>query len=238
MSHTPYNKIIWTDEMIAFIKGNFYTITNKQISDSLGLKLSTVRRKALELGYKRIEMEYWTPEQIMFLKETFTTKGDKELSVIFNKKWKKNKPWTLKHIEKKRMYLKFCRSKKQIKAIRNRNMSLGYWDNAHKKHWHTRGAATIGTVKNWDNREFVKTEEGYESLNRYTWKLHHGKIPENMNVVRINPFRSYNDIDNLELLTNEQLGARNSINRYPKELIQTIFLLSKLNKTLNEKQNK
>lgn len=229
------SKTIWTHEMIAFIKDNWQCMTNAEIAEVLGLNHAVVRAKTIELGFKRIEMEYWTKEQIAFLKTHYKTIGDIELSQIFNSKWKKNKPWTLKHIEKKRMYLKLRRSPAELKVIRQRNKLNGCWKNTTT--WKTRGEAPLGTVKIWKGKEYIKRDDGYHSLGRSTWETTYGMIPPGMNIVKLNPQLPASDITNLEMITNEQLAARNTIARFPADVRKTIYLLSKLNKKLNEKQN-
>lgn len=98
---TPYNKINWTLKMISFLKDNYESQSNAQLADSLGLKITTLRTKLYELGYKRMDLEYWTAEQVTFLKNNYKKIGDLELSEIFNAKWKKQKGWTKKtHGEK------------------------------------------------------------------------------------------------------------------------------------------
>lgn len=62
-----YGKIIWTDEMIHFLKENFNKMTNRELASCLNLKLTKVRDKCYEMGLKRMEMEYWTKDQVDFL---------------------------------------------------------------------------------------------------------------------------------------------------------------------------
>ena len=104
-----WNKIDWTDKRLKFLKENFNTMTNQQIADSLGLKITSVRHKCYELGLYKMTLEYWTDEQVDFLLKNYKEKGGTELAEIFNKKWYKDKGWTKKHIEKKRRYLKLKR---------------------------------------------------------------------------------------------------------------------------------
>ena len=109
-----WNKIDWTDKRLKFLKENYNTMTNQQIADSLGLKITAVRHKCYELGLYKMTLEYWTDEQVDFLLKNYKEKGDTELSEIFNEKWHKDKGWTKKHIEKQRRYLKLKRTPEEI----------------------------------------------------------------------------------------------------------------------------
>src|SRR5688572_22780245 len=131
----PPNKHEWTKAEINFIKKNFFRLTNPQLANALGLTLTLVRTKCYEMGLKRMELEYWTPAQIRFLKKNYGKYGDKELAEIFNKKWKKKKSWTLKHIEKKRLYLKLKRTPQQLRKIKDRAIKKGVYLEGLKKTW-------------------------------------------------------------------------------------------------------
>lgn len=53
-----YNAYPWSEKELQFIKDNFFKMTNPNLAKALGLKLTSVRTKCLELGLKRIEMQY------------------------------------------------------------------------------------------------------------------------------------------------------------------------------------
>ena len=99
---TKYNKIVFSDAEIQFIKDNFATMTNQQLADALGQKKTIVRTTGYKLGLKRMTLEYWTPPMVQFLRDNYQQMGDVELAEIFENEWPKNKPWCKKHIEKKR----------------------------------------------------------------------------------------------------------------------------------------
>ena len=116
---TRSGRLIWTDDMISFLKINFLNMTNQQLADALGLKLTKVREKCYELGLKRMELEFWSKEQVDFLLAYYEIMGDVEIAEIFNQLYAKKKGWTFKHIEKKRRYLKLRRTRTQVKKIKN-----------------------------------------------------------------------------------------------------------------------
>lgn len=238
-----YGKIIFSDADIQFIKDNFSTMTNQQIADALGLKITKVRTKAYELGLKRMELQRWTKKQEKFLKENYKEIGDTELAEIFEVKWFKSKGWTKKHIEKKRRYLKLKRSHIEKKNIKERNRLMGRFSMCALKRWETTGQFPIGTKRVWkrkDNSLFVviKTKSGFVHYNRYLWESEKGTVPKGMNVVikkGANPI-DYN-IDDLEILTDEELIKRNWHERYPIELRRSIKKVNKLKRTLKQKQD-
>ncbi len=121
----PPNSIIWTKNMLAFLKENFNSMTNKQLAKKLKLKLTSVRMKCYSLGLRRIEMEYWTKEQVMVLKRKYKIMGDVEIALLFQRHYPKNKKWTKTHIAKKRKYLSLNRTHKQVQAIMHKNASPG-----------------------------------------------------------------------------------------------------------------
>jgi hypothetical protein len=238
----PSNKLIWTDDQLAFLKANHKTLTNVKLSEALGVKLTSTRTKLYELGLYKMRLEYWTEEQVQFLREHYKIFGDVELGEIFNAKWKKNKGWSKKHIEKKRRYLGLKRSKQQKDEIQERNRLQGRFSINHWKRWIGR-TATIGEVRIWkeQNRPYkvVKTENGFVSYPRMLWTEKFGAIPKGFNVM----FRDGNtlncELNNLELVSDEQLAIRNGIQRFPVEIRKAIHTLAKLKRKIKsyEKQD-
>jgi HNH endonuclease len=193
----PKNKIIWTYERVAFLKKNWATMTNKELAVAMNLGLTSIRTKCYQLGMLRMEMAYWTKEQVQYLLDHYKTIGDVELAEIFEKKWPKNKRWTLKHIEKKRRYLSLKRTKNQLRLIKERNRVAGRFSINHWKRWYGREAA-IGTVKVW-HEEFgrpykvIKTEDGYVYLSRKMWEDNFGPVPEKHQI-------TFKDDDNMNVV--------------------------------------
>lgn len=232
----PINKIIFTPKQHQFLRNNYGSMTNRQLADALGLKLTRVRMELYSLGLKRMELQYWTKEQVQFLKDNYKLFGDTELAEIFEVKWHKPKGWTKKHIEKKRRYLKLKRTIAQKKNIFKRNKAMGRWSECAKKRWGTTGQAKKGDKRVWftsdSNLPFVviKTKTGFVHYNRWLWEKHKGTIPPGMNVVINGSDRINYTINDLILLTNAELSARNSKNRVASEFKETQNLIRKINK--------
>ena len=218
-------------------------MTNKELANHLGLKLTKLRMFLYEMGLKRMELQYWTEEQVQFLKENYREKGDKELAEIFNSKWHKKKGWTLKHIEKKRMYLNLKRTPCEIKKIKDGHKTKGAF--RHGKTWKTRGVSTPGTIKVWRNQFgkpflVIKTVEGFVHYNRYLWQKHHGPIPEDM-IIRTKDDNPLNiTIENLVMIDRSENAIRNTekYRSYPGELKDAIKSINQINKILNNVNKK
>lgn len=84
----------------------------------------------------------------------------------------------------------------------------------------------------------VRIKKGVFKLkHRVIYEKHNGEIPKNMYVVFKDKNKLNFDIDNLELISKKEHMARNTIQRFPKELKQLIHLNTKLKKLTHEKQN-
>lgn len=227
-----WNAIIWSDDMISFLKENFNKKTNQQLADSLGLKLTVVRIKCYELGLKRMELEHWIEPQIDFLKQNYKSIGDTEIAEIFNSKYPKNKTWTKKHIEKKRRYLGLKRDAEDLKKIKQGWKEKGIYKEANRKMWETRGVKTIGTIVKWGiktQRILIKTEEGYKFLLRYVWEQHFGTIEKGYNIYlkdgNYEAIKTIEDvkIENLMLVKDCEQAVINRVPNEYKELKLKIF---------------
>lgn len=213
-----WNKIDWTPERIYFLQKNFYQLTNKQLADQLGLKLTSVRTKCYELGLRRMDLEYWTDEQIEFLKDKYKEIGDSELAELFNCFWEKKKGWTKKHIEKKRRYLNLKRTTEENQKIKVRNHEAGRWAMCSTKRWDKTGRSEIGEIKVWKSPTgiplvVIKTENGFEHYAPWFYKKHIGDIP-NGYVVRTKDGNPLNiTVENLQLISRAEHARLNSINR-------------------------
>lgn len=72
----------------------------------------------------------------------------------------------------------------------------------------------------------------WEWTHRRNWEAVHGAIPKEMVLVFKTADHTDCSIDNLELITRRELMSRNTIQRFPPELKQTIRLLGKLKRTI------
>lgn len=84
----------------------------------------------------------------------------------------------------------------------------------------------------------VRLSQGkFVHKHRHVWEQANGPIPEGHVLVFKDGNKLNVCIENLELITRKQNMQRNTIARYPTELKQTIKLLKKLKRKIDEKQN-
>jgi hypothetical protein len=207
-----YNKIEWLPETDAFLRNNWDKKSNKDLAAAIGMKLSTVRKRLYQLGLKRMEQEYWTDEMVVFLKENYRFHGDKKLAEIFQKRYPKQKAWTLKHIEKKRNYLGLHRSKEELQAIKARQTKEGVWKINHWRRW--ADSFPINTIRVWhwegQPRKVIKRPEGYILLAPYIYQKEIGPIPAGHIVTHKDKDPLNCEPDNLESISREENALRNS----------------------------
>lgn len=238
------NAIIWTPQRVKFLQKNFDRMTNRQLSDALGLKLTSVRTKCYELGLKHMEMEYWTKRQVNYLVRHYREMGDTELAENFSQKWYKEKGWSKKHIEKKRRYMNLKRTTAEKKLIKERNRKTGCWAIGNVHMWETRGVTPIGELRIWNVNGrpiiVIRTETGFKHYARWLWTQKRGKVKRGY-VIRVKDPSKNITLRNLEMISRAENGIRNRRAglAYPDELRQAIKILNKLNKTIKhyEKQN-
>lgn len=86
-------------------------------------------------------------------------------------------------------------------------------------------------------QEHGKRSEKWRPVHVLLWESVHGPIPDGHIVVFAN--RVQRDIrpENLELISRAENMRRNSIHRYPKELVGLMKTAGKLRRVINEKQN-
>lgn len=239
MARTAYNKITFTPAQRKFLTDNWPNMTNVQLAESLGLKVTRVRMELYAMGLKRMEQEKIPSQAVEYIKEHYRTMGDTEIAQELQQRWPKNKGWSKKHVEKKRRYLKLKRTKAQIQAIHTRNVALGMFADCPVKAWETRGGATpVGTIKIWcsHGRRFqvIKLKAGFVHYWPWLWRKHFGPVPDDM-VVRS---RASPDViakpSDLYVMTRAELAAENREAHLalPPELKETIKTINKLKKTL------
>lgn len=189
-------------------------MTNQELADHFGVKITWMRTRMYEMGLKRQEFEYYTPEQIAFLKVNYVFYGNTELAEIFNINFPRKKRWSLNSFEKKLGYLKLKRTTEQLEAIQNRNVKTGRFSECAKKRLETTGQMPIGTVRVWKQQGYqfavIKTEKGYEYLSRYLWNKNIGPVPEGMCVSLKKGSPIICSIDDLELISRVENAMRNA----------------------------
>lgn len=84
----------------------------------------------------------------------------------------------------------------------------------------------------------VRIRQGkYKLKHRHVWEQTNGSIPRDSIIVFKDGNKLNCTIDNLEMITKAENMMRNTMRRFPVELQQSIKLIHKLKKQINEKQN-
>jgi len=210
----PVNKIEWSAGMLSFLKNNYSTMTNQELADRLGLKLTSTRTKLYELGFKRMELEYWTDDQVLFLKENYKRIGDVELAEIFTEMFYKAKGWTNKHIEKKRRYLKLKRTEQHKNEIQERNKEAGRFSINHWKRWFELKAKP-GTIRIWKGEngkpfKVIKVADQFVHYAPFCFEAYFGPVPEGYIVQLLDSDNMNIKIENIGLMTRQESMLINS----------------------------
>jgi len=91
-----------------------------------------------------------------------------------------------------------------------------------------------GYLKKKIRDDLRPTRLNWVYVHRMIWEQHYGPIPAGQNVCFKDGNKRNFDIDNLELVSDEDLGARNIYhNKYPKEVCQLIQLTGVLTRRIN-----
>lgn len=197
MKRTPHNKIVFTDEMKQFLKDNYQHMTNKQLAEALGLKLSRTRAELYSMGLKRMELRKWTESEVEYLKSNYRTKGDKEIGEHLGR--------TNKMVCKKRGYLNLKRNAKDILFIRRRNNKI-------YSHGYQKGQQPMGTRKEGEEWQrpgcslgtwYIKYNGEVRRKAHVVWEQHNGIIPKGM-VVRHKGSMDDDSIENLMLISKSE----------------------------------
>lgn len=239
-----YGKVIFTTDDLNFIRANWPTMTNPELATALGVKLTRLRNELHGMGLKRMEMEYWTLEQVDFLKSNYRQIGDMELAEYFEATWPKQKPWTKKHIEKKRNYLDLHRTDEELIKIHARNTKAGRFQICAVKRWAKSYQSPIGDLRLWNKTEgghfvVIKTAEGWKHHNRWLWEQHHGKLTSDQLVVPKNGFQLLCELEDLEVINREEHAFRNSTRRakYSPEIKEIMKLTKALKKQIKQSKS-
>ncbi len=210
-------KIEYIHDHETFIRENFDKMTNKELAAAMGFTIQYIRVKCHGMGLYRMRLEYWTEDQIQYLKDNYQHIGDKELSELFESKWKKNKSWTIKHIEKKRNYLNLKRTKAELQAIQDRNVELGRFKNCPTNRWLKYGVSKDGEIRMWRCQNgryvpFIKVNGRFTHWARYTWEQANGPVAPGVNIVFKNndPWEYPKGIEILTAVSDSELSRRNS----------------------------
>jgi hypothetical protein len=201
----------WTEEEIEYLKNHFHNSYTKHLCNILNKSYTSIAGKAYAFGLKK------SPE---FLKAELEIQADRLRVIGANSRYKPNHVPTNKGKEMSADLYAKCAPTMFKKGNKPHNC----------KH---DGAERISV----DGYMEVRIKEGkYKYKHRVIYEQHYGPIPDGM-IVRFKDGNKMNlNLDNLELIDRGQNMLNNTIQRFPKELIQTIRLVNKLKTKINAKE--
>ena len=206
----------WTPQQIQVIKDKYAETQTVYIAQELGLDTVVVYRKAHQLGLRKSQA---------FLKSEASGRLN-PLSVLGQKTRFKPGQIPPNKGKKQQDYM----APEAIERTAKTRFKKGNVPANHKE---------IGTERLSKDGYFeIKTAKGYLLKHRVIWAENFGPIPKNMIVGFKDNNKTNLEVSNLELLTRQQNMLRNSIQRFPSEIIATIKIVSKLNKKLKNHGDK
>lgn len=100
------------------------------------------------------------------------------------------------------------------------------------------GCIVIRRDKNGFLYKYIRLSKGnWALLHRYNWEQANGKIEPGMIISFVDGNTLNCEISNLEILSMEQNMLRNSKHNFPDEIVPTMALISKLEKSIKSKSN-
>lgn len=100
--------------------------------------------------------------------------------------------------------------------------------------------AVIGEIRWREATEYfmIKIEDNvWEFYHKHIWEKENGPVPPGFNVVFKDGIKKNCIPENLECISNQELMARNTIARFPPELIGSIHRVSRLKRIIKDVQN-
>lgn len=197
----------FTREEIQYIKEHYPHTMTENIAKTLGRPKSSIHGKAYCLGIKKTKEFMQSAESGVFIKGSTT--GEKtrfKKGQIPPNKGKKMDP----------------ELKKRIKHT--------FFTKGHLPHnAKYDGAISVRHEKNGTPYYWIRlSKANWELLHRHIWMQHNGPIPKGFNIAFKDGNQANCKLENLELISNEELMNRNTIQRYPPELKKAIRLISKI----------
>ena len=213
----------WTEKDIEMLRLYYCDTQLKDLSKLLGKSAQSIYGMAYKLGFKR--SEFFLAENCRFKKGTNTGANFrfKKGQTSWNKGVKKDQ-----YIEKmpNDSYLKMIKTCFKKGNTPHNACPVGYEvlrkDKGGKSYW------------------MIKIAESSKLVykHKHIWEQANGPITKGHNIIFKDGNTHNCTIENLECISNAELMRRNSIQRFPPELISTIKLLHKLKrKTHGTQQN-
>lgn len=209
----------WTAEEDAIIKAEYATTSTLELALKMNRSEKSVYSRAFGFGIKKSKEYQENLNQKLGenLKDLGARHRFKKGDTPVNKGKKQTEYMTAEGIERS----KATRFKKGV--VSNNVVPVGTISERRNER---RGTVYL----------YIKEKEHHwEQLHRHVWRNHYGEIPKAHNII----FKDGNtlncEIDNLECVSDIKNMLRNSIQRYPEELIAVMQLTGKLKSKIARK---
>lgn len=219
----------YTKQEIDYIKKHYKSKTYKQIANELGRSTKSVNGKARQLGLTKkkiiIKNRVWTKEKDAELARIYPFKSNKEVADLLN--------LTVRAIQSRAKHLCLYKDPSFVKN--------GLYKKGNLPH----STRPIGYVRHTLDGPMIKiansrTKADWITYQLYVWLSAGNKMPQDGYFVRLKP--EYKNLPyeqwesrHMALVNRRQNLEKNTIHRYPKEVVSAIQLLSSLRKQINEK---
>jgi len=205
--------LVWNEAQIALLHQHYPTSRAEDLKKIIGKSIKSIYAKANVLGIKK-DPAY---------KSDMIRWADKNRSVFQkgNIPFNKGKKWSEYMSPEGREILKATQFKK---------------GNINHKNTFDGNVTIRRDSKGYYYKQIRLSKSVWQKYHQYIWEQVNGKIPDGMLVVFKDKDTMNCNIENLELISRKENMERNTIHRYPKELITTIKLLANVKSKFNINQ--
>ena len=205
--------VVWNEAQIALLHQHYPTSRAEDLKKIIGKSIKSIYAKANVLGIKKdpaykSEMIRWADKN-----RGVFQKGN----VPFNK----GKKWSEYMSPEGRKILEATQFKK---------------GNINHKNTFDGNVTIRRDSRGYYYKQIRLSKSVWQKYHQYIWEQVNGKIPDGMLVVFKDKDTMNCNIENLELISRKENMERNTIHRYPKELITTIRILANVKSKFNINQ--
>lgn len=254
-------KVLWTSEEEQFLKDNYQSLSNNELSIRLNRTLAAIKTKRKKLGIANRNTKKWTANEHELLKIIYPDNKAEDIAKFFNTSISSI------HNQAHRLGLKksetFISTMGKLSA-NHPNVKATWYKKGHtpankgRKQTEFMSAEAIEkTAKTRFKKGHIPKnhkEVGYERENRegyieikvsepnvfklkhrLIWEQHNGKIPKGYNIQFKDGNRKNCDIENLYLISRRNQIRENYHDRYPEEIKKMIQIKGVLQRQINKK---